>query len=235
MSDRSRLVSKSLGGFGLEEDAPQVVVERKKLQRALQHRDHQKTLIDARRGKWTNAGQLRKATEDWATRGGIPGGCSKLEAVPDQSLSKLLSKGETISEGVERCRCKLAELADKQQKIERAPWPLSAAVADATNLIRELAKAGKPQFESAIKYGQPISLPSTRLASTVLNVEPKVGPPVAFAEMPEALGLICWAFHDIILEKIAVGLGEVADDKHALSKEQRHPKGGGFDPYMPKL
>jgi hypothetical protein len=46
-------------------------------------------------------------------------------------------------------------------------------------------------------------------------------PALAFSETVDALGVMCWLFKEQMLAKINAGLDEVADDKAALSQQQR--------------
>jgi hypothetical protein len=46
-------------------------------------------------------------------------------------------------------------------------------------------------------------------------------PALAFGETTDTVGLLCWLFKDQLLAKINAALDEAADDKAALTREQR--------------
>lgn len=64
----------------------------------------------------------------------------------------------------------------------------------------------------------PLSFPLTTIRSTVRNVEGHV---IAHAETVDAFSTMCWLHRDALIAKINAGLDEAADDKAALSQEQR--------------
>ena len=209
--------AKGEGGFGLPDDAPQVVVERGKLERAEQELARLTELKETRTVRWNAAGQLRQSVGDWVLRG-VPGDCV-LETLEDAPLSELLKKGETIATAVERYRHRLRELAADLHRVRSSPWPSSLAKAAARELIDRLADAGQPNLDGAIEHGQPISFASMRMTSLVHNVEARGA--IAYAETPDAIGTLCWLFKDQLLAKINAGFDEIADDKSALSQQQR--------------
>jgi hypothetical protein len=215
ISDLTRL--KSEGGFGLSDDAGTVIAERKKLERATAQRDLQQALYEVRGARWNTCAQLRAAASDWLLRGGIPHGCV-IESVEDAPLAELLKKGERISDGVERYRHRLRELAADLHRVKSAPWPSSVAKAAAKAQIEALAAAAAPDCESAIEFGSQIGFVTKTVSAMVHNVE---APAIAFVETPDTLGLFCWLFKDQLLAKINAGLDEAADDKAALSQQQR--------------
>jgi hypothetical protein len=62
-----------------------------------------------------------------------------------------------------------------------------------------------------------LSFPTLSLSSLVRGEKPAL----AFTETTDTLGLLCWLFKDELLAKINAGLDEVADDKAALSQQER--------------
>ena len=98
------------GGFGLDAaSAPEVVIERRALERATKELQRLQQLKESRTARWNVAKQLEARTSDWLVKGGVPANCV-LEVVEDASLSELLKKGERISDAVERFRHRLREL-----------------------------------------------------------------------------------------------------------------------------
>jgi hypothetical protein len=86
-------------------------------------------------------------------------------------------------------------------------------------LIERLADAGRPNLENAIEHNLPISFATTRLTSSVYNVDARGA--IAYAEMPDAIGLVCWVLRDQLLAQINAGFREIGDDKNALDQRQR--------------
>ena len=220
-ADRIADLTKAKGdsGFGLDDHAPQVVAERRKLERAEKEFTRLTTLKEIRSARWTDAAWLETSVSDWLLRGGIPSNCT-LEAIDDAPLSELLSKadGGRIDAAVERYRLRLRELAADAHRVRSAPWPSSVAKVAAKDLIHRLADQGAPNLDGAVEHGQPISFASMLLTSTVRNVD---APAIAHAEIPDAVGLLLWLMRDQMLAKINAGIDEVADDKNALSEQQR--------------
>jgi hypothetical protein len=206
------------GGFGLGENAPQVSAERKKLERVEQELTRLTELKEVRTVRWNARGQLERNVSDQLLRG-IPGGCV-METVEDAPLSELLKKGETITAAVERYRHRLRELAADRHRERSSPWPSSVAKAAAKELVDRLADTATPNLDSAIEHNLPISFATKRLQSQIFNVSNSPGA-IAYAEMPDAIGLMCWLFHDQLLAKINAGFDESADDKVALDQAQR--------------
>jgi hypothetical protein len=211
---------RSEGGFELDENAPQVVPERKKLERAEQELARLTSLQEIRSGRWNAVSQLERNVSDWLLRGGVPGDCV-LEAVEDAPLSELLVKadGNRITAAVERCRFRLRELAADLHRVKSAPWHSSVAKSAARELINRLADQGQPNLDGAIEHGAQICFAQMRLTSLIHNVEARGA--VAYAEIPDTIGTLCWLFRDQLLEKINAGFDEIAFDKEALSAAQR--------------
>jgi hypothetical protein len=176
---------RSEGGFGLGDDAPQVSVERKKLERAEQELARLTSLQEIRTGRWNSASQLSQSVADWLLRGGVPQGC-QIETFEDAPLSELLKKGETIATAVERFRLRRRELAADLHRVRSSPWPSSLAKVAAKELIDRLADAGMPNLDGAIEHNLPISFATTRLQSLVYNTSAGA---IAYGESPDAIGL----------------------------------------------
>jgi hypothetical protein len=142
-----------------------------------------------------------------------------VESIDDAPLSELLKKGETIAAAVDRQRLRLRECAADRHRVNSAPWPSSEAKAAARLQIERLSDVGAPNLDAAIEFGQPISFATTTLRSIVRNVETPGA--IAHADVPDFLGLLCWLFPAEILKRVSAGLDEIADDKAALSQQQR--------------
>ncbi|MCD9821625.1 hypothetical protein [Bradyrhizobium japonicum] len=216
ISDLTR--HRSEGGFEQDPSAPQVLSEKRKLERAEKELARRTELKEVRTVRSTVAAQLRQSVNDWVLRG-VPGDCT-LDVVEDQPLSELLTKadGGRIETAVERFRLKLREGAADLHRVRSSPWSSSAAKVAAKGLIDRLADQGQPNLDAAIEHGMDIVFATTRLQSLVYNAQPRA---VAYAEVPDVLALMCWVLRDQLLAKINAGFDEIADDKQALDQRQR--------------
>ena len=102
----------SEGGFGLDASAPQVVAERRKLERAEKELARRTELKEIRTVRSNAAGQLRQSVNDWVLRG-IPGELCARRWSRISRFSELLTKadGGRIEAAVERYRYRQRECA----------------------------------------------------------------------------------------------------------------------------
>ncbi len=207
---------KAQGGFGLPELAPQVVVERRELERAEAEFTRLQSLKEIRSARWTVAKQLEVRVSDWLLKGGIPGGCTIVPVV-GPPLPELLKKGERVGDAVERYRHRLRELAADRHRLKSAPWPSSLTKEKAKAQLERWAEAAAPDFDSMIEHNTPLTFPMLSLSSLVHGEKPAL----AFTQTVDVLGVLCWLFKDQMLAKISAGLDEISDDKAALSQQQR--------------
>jgi hypothetical protein len=214
LADLKRPLSE--GGSPVPATAWQVADVERRLKRAEKELARLTELKETRTVRWNATARLDQANSDWVLRG-VPANCV-IETVEDQPLSELLKKGETIATAVERYRHRRREFAADLHRVRSSPWPSSLTKADAKELVDRLADAGMPNLDAAIEHGQPISFALMSLRSIVHNAGPGA---VAYAETPDVLGLLCWVIRDQLLAKIDAGFDEIADDKSALSQQQR--------------
>lgn len=59
----------------------------------------------------------------------------------------------------------------------------------------------------------------TRLTTKIYNVDAPGA--IGYAEMPDAIDLVCWLLRDQLLEQISAGFREIGDDKNALDEGRR--------------
>ena len=115
-------------------------------------------------------------------------------------------------------------LTDRRSaSVRSSPWPSSIAKEKAKAQIDALAEAGTPDCDRCIEHGLPVMFATSSLVSAVRNVDAPGA--AAFSEIPDSLGLVCWLFRDQLLAKVNAELDEAADDKTALSQEQREQMG----------
>jgi hypothetical protein len=215
LADLNRPLSE--GGSAVPATAWQVADVQRQLSRAEKEFARLTELKEVRSVRWTAAAQLHQAVRDWTLRG-IPADCV-CDVVPDTPVAELLKKNETLSDGVERYRLRQREGAAEQHRLNSQQWPIATAEAAARQLIERLADAGRPNLENAIEHNLPISFATTRLTSSIYNVDARGA--IAYAEMPDAIGLVCWVLRDQLLAQISAGFRELGDDKNALDERQR--------------
>jgi hypothetical protein len=208
----------SEGGFGLDASAPQVISERRKLERVENELARLTELREVRTTRWQAAARLDQTIADWLMHGGIPANCV-IETIEDQPVAELLKKGETLNDGVLRFRHRLRELDADAHRVNSSPWPSSEQKRKATDFINQLAERGRPNFESMIEQNSAFSVPTIMLTSLVRGIET---PALAFADdVPDALGILCWVLRDQLLAMSNSELDEIADDKVAMDQKQR--------------
>jgi len=206
---------RGLGGHALDDSAPQVIDERKKLARVEVELARLKELDEVRVARWRDAGALEQQLVAWL-RTGIPGNCRLVE-VEDQPAAELLKKGETVATAVERCRFRLRELQADAHRVRSSPFPSSDAKRKVREQIDTLADAAEPDTTRVVELLEPVAFVTTALRADIHNA----GAAVAFSEVPDAIGLIAWLFRDQLIAKVEASIDAVADDKAALSERER--------------
>ncbi|KRQ01846.1 hypothetical protein AOQ72_10545 [Bradyrhizobium yuanmingense] len=205
------------GGFGLPELAPQVVAERRELERAEKEFDRLKSLKEIRGARWQSQKRLEAKACDWVLRGGIPSNC-EIVAVEDRPVSELLTKadGGRIDAAISRLQMRLRELGADAHRARSSPWPSSVAKKRAKAALDQMAAA--PNLDDMIEHNAPLTLPSRSLRAMVHGTEQ---PALAVSETVDALGFLVWIFRHEMLAKIDAGLDEIADDTAALDEKTR--------------
>ncbi len=74
------------------------------------------------------------------------------------------------------------------------------------------------ESDGPIEHGAPLAF-ATRLTALVHNVDARGA--VAYVEMIDVAATMCWLLKDQMLAKCNAGFDEIADDKAALSQQQR--------------
>ena len=144
-----------------------------------------------------------------------------LDVVEDAPLSELMTKsdGGRIEAAVGRYQLRQRECAAERHRVNSQQWPISVGEAYARELVVRRGDAARPNLESAIEQGMPISFATAQLSGLVHNVDARGA--VAFIEAEDAVGLVCWLFEKELLAKISASFREIGDDKNALDQRQR--------------
>lgn len=153
----------------MAELAPQVVSERRALERAEKELARLRELKEVRGQRWTTQVQLQQKIISWITEGGIPPNTA-LADVEDAAEAKLLRKNERIADGVERYRHRLRELAADRHRINSAPYPsagINGIKAKLRRQIEQLAEQGAPNVDDMIEHNAPLTFAMTSSRSLV--------------------------------------------------------------------
>jgi hypothetical protein len=141
----------------------------------------------------------------------------QLIEAPVIQIDEILKKGEKPRDGLQRVQHRGRELAADAHGVRSRAWPISVEKKNAKAQIEQWAEAGEPYLDAMIEHNAPLAFPTISLSSLVRGEKPAL----AFTEMVDFLGVICWALGDQMLEKINASLDEKGDDKYALDQQQR--------------
>src|SRR5882672_570327 len=104
--------ARGLGGYALPELAPEVVTEKRALDKIVAEKNRLQQLVTARSDKWTVVAQLERRVHEF-----LRDKNGRLDVVEDVPPEKLLTNGETITAARARYRSKQAHLAGKLAKV----------------------------------------------------------------------------------------------------------------------
>ena len=206
--------AKAEGGIGLPELAPQVVSERRALERAEAELARLTALKEDRGARANTIAQLERSISDWVMRG-VPQGC-RIESIDDPPLSELLRKGESLRDGVARYGHRLRELAADRHRVRSSSWPSSLVKEKIKAEIEARADASAPDVDRAVEFGLPVSF-----ATTITQAMVTGAPAVVSTQSVDVLGLVCWLWREEIISKMWAAVDEISDDKNSLGQAQR--------------
>ena len=202
-------------GFGLRQDDVRVVQQRRVLQEATMMAERLAARYEAASAEWQPAARTRHAIDTMLRN--RRHGTTFAEYVAEPRLAK----GEDILGACDRLARRCRELRADAHRVESAPFPLSHARTRLVEAIDRLAKA--PNVSALIEHeAGDIWWPRTTVQSQVFNVD---GRPIAFAETPDALGLLAWTLRDTLIKQMDGLLAEESDDANALSLADRQKQG----------
>jgi hypothetical protein len=207
------------GGKGLPEDNPSVRSARKQLDKVAAEIRRHKELGEVRAARWRNAGQLARATEDWLKLG-VPTG-TVIQEHPAIAVSDVLKKSENVTDAVERLKHRRREFKADLHRINSARYPKADAKRKATAQIDKLAAAAEPYIDGVVEHLGEIDFQASQIVAPVHNAA-NAPEATAIFFVPDAIGLVCWAFRDQLLAKIFADIDQTdAGDATALSEAQR--------------
>ena len=208
---------RGVGGFNLDDDAPQVIAERRKLDRATAELKRAKELDEIRDARWRAAGNVASNVDMFLRS--VPSDSEQLVPVEDVDVASVLKKNETIGDAIERLQRRVREWKADLHRVRSAPLPSAVARELASAQIDRLAAAGEPYTAGVVEHGQEVIFASTLLNAVVRNVDSRGA--VAQAEPPNAVGLVAWLLRDELKAKICAAIDADSDDSAALTAEQR--------------
>jgi hypothetical protein len=208
-------LERGAGGYGLTTDAPQVRDEQSRLDKKLHELARQRQLAELRGGRFQNLKRLVSACEAFL-RSGIPPG-TVVAALPE--IEPHLRKNETPLQAIERLRYRLGELDADARKAEAAPIPSSVAKARMREQLSRLAEQGAPSALRLVELGTELEFATTTQRLPIISTSADFS--FAQGEAPDAIGMLLWAFRDVIIGKVELLIDEDSDDANSLTDVAR--------------
>lgn len=205
---------RSLGGFDLEDSDGRVIAARKTLDKANADFKRLTALQSTRSAAWQAASAALQSVELWI-RDRPPGTALRDHA----SKVPTLSKGEDITDAVERHRHRVRELRADIAKIATAPYPSSHAKQRMRQQIETLAQRGSISVSHLIGHDRDLVLPTMQVTAAIGNVEAHGA--FAIVEVFDAAACWCWLHKDALIARLDVEISSEADDKSALTYAER--------------
>ncbi|MGY8679573.1 hypothetical protein Q2941_17520 [Bradyrhizobium sp. UFLA05-153] len=216
-------LARMAGGFGLDDDDPQVADIRRTVTR-LEAELARLTSLEQSRGATMHAvGTFLQRCEAWLS--GRPGGTTLIESAVIEP-AEVMRKNERLRDAAERLRHRLRELDADAHRIRSAPFPSSDCKARMREQIENLAMRGVPDVSMVVEHFGQVGWPR---ADTVLPLVAMTdgGKPIvgnAQGETTDVLALFCWLHRPALLKAIDSLIDSESDDGHALSQQDRQMK-----------
>ncbi|WP_448041103.1 hypothetical protein [Bradyrhizobium liaoningense] len=199
------------GGFGLDDSAPQVVAEQKRLAQKRSDLARLLTLKEARSSDGRRLGELLRSIEQ-AIAGRPAGTVGKMVEIDPPSF-----KGDLIDAIAGKQR-RGRELRADLARIRCAPHPSAARKAAMVEQVAGWVEQGRPDAAASIEHGAPITWPLANCRFDVHNAGPGA---IAFGQLVDVVAFMAWWDRQGMIERLSAELDAVADDDAALSDEER--------------
>jgi hypothetical protein len=147
----------------------------------------------------------------------VPPGPDLLEE-HDTLAPPQLRKGETWPAAIGVIRQTITALRADLGETASAPLPSGLVKARLRSEITALAERGKPFVAPCIEAGRPLVFRSNPAPVSVASAN---GGALGTATVDDSVGLVCWLFRDVLVAKVEAEVDAAADDKHAMTPEQR--------------
>lgn len=202
-----------MGGHGMEEDAAQVTMERKALDKATATLQRLDELIEVRTAKWRDGTRIVQAVDEFFLAGGIPRGCAVEEVEPPK-----LAKNGNLVEAIERERHRIRELRADAHRVASCPFPSSHTKRRMREAIEALAERGRPSVSRLVELDGAVEFADVAHQIPIIT-DKDAG--IASLVEPDALALIAWLFKPAMIAALDAEITAESDDKIALSEKQR--------------
>ena len=169
---------------------------------------------EARSQAWTEAGQALSNAEAWL-RDGQPAG-TVLEDFDGPEPK--LTKGESITDAIQRLRHRGRELRAAIIRNTSAPFPSAYTKAQMRRQVEQLAERGATSVSHLVEHDRPVEFSMTQLMVPVHNATPGA---VGFVDVTDALALFAWLHRDALIEKLSAEIDAESDDSSAMTHEAR--------------
>lgn len=200
----------------LSPDDPAVMEENKRVERLTKRIEPLEQRHAEKQERWRELAALVGAIDHWIADH-VRRGAWQMYQGPEPQLRK----SETFAQAVERIRKRIRELkADRAQHIA-APVPAAQAKQLLRAEVARYAELGRPDVVPVVDYGQAVRWPvaamnKTAFGSLKMSVAGGDG-----SEVFDGAALLLWAFRDQITAALEKEVDALANDKAALSAEDR--------------
>jgi hypothetical protein len=201
------------GGFGLADDAAQVISEQQKLDRKFADQRRVNAVYEERSAIWRSTSELvRNIEQAVAAR---PGGCiGKTVEIETPNY-----KG-SILDAVEARRRRHRELLADLARVRAAPVPSAIVKQRMRQQVADLAAHGRPDVSLAVEIAEKIEWPRSPERMDIISSASDAFS-YATGDLKDATALVAWLFQDQLVAAFDREIDDVADDSAALTAEER--------------
>jgi hypothetical protein len=219
---RRQLASPHDGGFNLSPSDHRVQASQKRLDKLSAEVKRLSELREIRLAAWQTTARTLDNVEAFLKSGKPGGTVLELFEGPEPKLAK----GETILDGIERLRRRGRELLADLHRIRSAPYPSSFAKQLVREQVEQLAQRGAPNISGLVEHGDgkiEELFPRQLARAQVFNVA-KSPAATAYFELVSPPAILAWLFKDQLIAALGREIDAEADDKAALTHEQRQQR-----------
>ena len=206
------------GGFNLPATDARVIAATARQNKLTAEAARLTQLKQTRSATWQTTAQVLRAVEEWLR--GKPSG-----TVEDfDGPAPPLNRGETVLDGVERLRRRGRELQADLHRIQSAPFPSSEAKRRAREQVEILAQRGTASVSQLVEHADGKLQFQRELLKVSLHNIPQAPAAVGYAEIVDPVAVVAWLFRDALIKRLDAEIDSEADDKAALSPDDRQRK-----------
>lgn len=127
-----------------------------------------------------------------------------------------IKAGVDLHDAVEKARHRIRQLRADLDEVRAAPFPSSVVKKAIASQVAALARRGAPNVLDVVEGGGELRFPTLVARNRIEG-----GRGLAAVEVPDAFGLMAWAFGDLLIARLNAEIDAIADDSAALSDTQR--------------